>query len=706
MVSSGHHGSLGLWQRRFILAVIITVPVLYFLLASALGGTMPFYSQLEPWSNFILFISATIAMLYFGSSFFYSTIRGLKNRMFNTDSLVTIGTTTAYVYSCITYVIYILENKTVTASISETPQLYFSTVVLLFSFVILGKWIEVRATNRSEKSVRQLIKLRPREAHLVNGGNIVTIPADSIKVGDKLLVYPGEVIPIDGLVLRGNSSVNESMVTGESAEDEKHSGSYVIAGTVNGGGRLEIVARRIRSDTLLARIISLINQARNRRTSVSTIADQIANVFVPFVIAIALVTFFVWYYQIGVSLSTAMTLFITVIMVACPYAFGLAQPSAITVGIDVGSKHGILVKDGEAIQQLSRVDTVVFDKTGTLTSGQPIVTDIININSNAKRILTVAYSLELLSEHNLAKAIIKKASQRHLNKLPVKNFAVLPGQGVTGMINSTRYYLGNAELLGKHFNEDLPDVTRLVKNGKTICYLFTEHQILGIIALADQPKVNAAKTIRELNRLHIDVYLISGDSETTTRAIAHRLGIKNIIADIMPDGKANEIIRLRREGRRVAMVGDGINDAPAIASANVGIAIGTGTDAAIETGDIILVNGDPIGICEAIRLCKSTISKSRQNLFFSLFYNIISLPIAAGALSSFGIVFQPELAALIMAMSSIAVLVNSLTLKLVDLHRIHDPSKYITSIILFLLFSVVYIEFVFGSSLHALVSLF
>lgn len=695
-------GSVRLWQRRLILSIFVTIPVIYFALVSLFGEQIIFAKELTPWSTLILFVAATIAMIYLGGSFFRSTLRGLRERMFNVDSLVTIGTTTAYVYSWISYIVYIIQNHTVLMTDQFiAPRLYFETVILLFTFVTLGKWIENRATDRTEQSVRQLVKLRPRRAHLINGGNTVDIPADEIQLGDRLMVRPEEVIPIDGRVVGGESAVNESMITGESSTIDKHIGSRVIAGTVNGHGQLEIVAERTKSNTMLSQIIRLINGAKSSRTPIEGIADRISSVFVPFVIVIALITFAIWYFYVGINASSAMVMFISVIMVACPYAFGLAAPTAMTVGIGLGSRNGILVRDSGAMQRLSSIDTVVFDKTGTLTDGKLSVTDVIAIDGNAKQVMTIASSIERLSEHSLAKAIIKKANSQHLEALPVKHFTAIPGRGVSGIINSTTYFLGNEALVREYIHHDLPDVSKLAKASKTINYLFTTHKVLGVIAVADQPKVNAAKAIRELHKMKINTYLLSGDNEAVTRNIARRLGIKNIIADVMPDDKANEIISLRKKGYTVAMVGDGINDAPAIASANVGIAIGTGTDAAIETGDIVLVNGDPLAICNAIRLAKATVSKVHQNLFFAVFYNIVSLPVAAGALGALGIVFRPELAALIMALSSTAIIVNSLTLKIIDITKQREIIRLIAPLVLFLLFTVIYIEFVYGSSLHA-----
>ena len=545
-------GSVRLWQRRLILSIFVTIPVIYFALVSLFGEQIIFAKELTPWSTLILFVAATIAMIYLGGSFFRSTLRGLRERMFNVDSLVTIGTTTAYVYSWISYIVYIIQNHTVLMTDQFiAPRLYFETVILLFAFVTLGKWIENRAADRTEQSVRQLVKLRPRRAHLINGGNTVDIPADEIQLGDRLMVRPEEVIPIDGRVVGGESAVNESMITGESSTIDKHIGSRVIAGTVNGHGQLEIVAERTKSNTMLSQIIRLINGAKSSRTPIEGIADRISSVFVPFVIVIALITFAIWYFYVGINASSAMVMFISVIMVACPYAFGLAAPTAMTVGIDLGSRNGILVRDSGAMQRLSGIDTVVFDKTGTLTDGKLSVTDVIAIDGNAKQVMTIASSIERLSEHSLAKAIIKKANSQHLETLPVKHFTAIPGRGVSGIINSTTYFLGNETLVREYIHHDLPDVSKLAKASKTINYLFTTHKVLGVIAVADQPKVNAAKAIRELHKMKINTYLLSGDNEAVTRNIARRLGIKNIIADVMPDDKANEIISLRKKATKL-----------------------------------------------------------------------------------------------------------------------------------------------------------
>lgn len=690
-----HMGGVGLWQKRLIMSIILSIPMTYFMLIDFFGMSVPFAHLLHPYMAVISFVAATIAILYLGASFWRSTVAGLRDRMFNMDSLITIGTTTAYVYSWLAYLMHIIENHSLLLPNSGTmPHLYFETVVFLFTFVILGKWLEARANQRTNQSIRNLVKLRPRQAHLVNGNNTVSIPTEKIKLGDHLMVLPGESIPADGVVCDGTSNVNESMITGESVAIDKTNGSKVLAGTINGHGSLEIVVQKVGEDTMLSRIIRLIREAQTSRAPIETTADRIANVFVPMVIGIALVTFAVWYFYGGATLPTATMMFVSVVMIACPCAFGLATPTAVTVGIGMGSSNGILIKNGDSLQKLSQIDTVVFDKTGTLTIGKPVVTDVVALEDDAKQIMTIASSLERRSEHSLARAIIGKANKQHLETLPVSNFTALPGKGIRGVINEKTYYLGSIKLVTSQLPKiKLPDISDLEKAGKSVCYLIDNKKILGIIAITDQPKLSAAKTIKELHSNKIETYLLSGDNQIAAKTVAKKLGIKHVISDVAPDKKADFIKNLQHKGKSVAMVGDGINDAPAIATADVGVAIGTGTDVAIESGNIVLVSGDPYGLCQAIRLSRSTVNKIRQNLFFSLFYNVVSIPIAAGVFIGAGLTLQPELAGLIMALSSVAVIINSLTLRLVDVNK-RDPISFLAPAILLMLFSILYLEFI------------
>lgn len=697
MSHAGHHhmnmASIGLWRKRLIVAVILSIPMLYFMAVDLMGKIIPFADQVQPYMAPVSFLAATTAMLYLGAGFFHSTIQGLREKTFNMDSLITIGTTVAYVYSWVSYLIYIVSQRTITMQYSlGVPHLYFETVVFLFLFVILGKYLEAKATNQTGQSIRALISLKPHRAHLVNGDNVTDIPTKRIEPGDHLLVKPGEAIPTDGVVYSGSTNIDESMITGESIAVDKHTGNQVIGGTVNGHGSIEMIATTADNNTMLSRIIRMIRQAEMQRAPIEDLSDRIAAVFVPFVIMIALVTFFVWYFIVGVDMSTAMMYFVAIVMIACPCAFGLATPTAVTVGIGQGSRRGILIKGGNTLQELSKVNAIVFDKTGTLTEGKPVVTDIVPISGDATRALTLAASLEKQSEHSMARAILSRAKRTHIETLKVTHFEAIPGRGISGYVEGKKYYIGNERLLTEHLHGQLPDVAKLRKASKSISYLFNKQGVVAVIAIADQPKSSAARTIRTLHKMKIETYLLSGDNTTTVDAIARRLGIKHVISDVAPDQKVSVIRELKQSGKTVAMIGDGINDAPAIATANVGVAIGTGTDAAIEAGDVVLVSGDPYDICRAINLSHATVGKIYQNLFFSMFYNIISIPLAAGALSALGIHLRPELAGLIMALSSVAVVINSLTLKLVRPGK-PDIIGILAPTVLFILFSVFYLLF-------------
>lgn len=695
-------GYVRLWLKRLILASITLAPTLYFSLGTVLGNKLAGYDVLSGAAAPVTFVAATIDMIYLGSYFVRSMTKGLRERMFNVDSLIAIGTLVAYIYSLLTYIIYLFTAKTPVITEGYHVQLYFSTVVYLFFFVTLGRHLEARATSRTTSSIRELVKMRPRRAKLVNGGNIITIPSERVRVGDRLRIDPDDIIPVDGHVVSGATTVNESMVTGESRAAEKTVGSQVISGTVNGHGTIEIVADKPATESMLARIIRAISRSSRSTTAVESVADRISNVFVPATIVIALLAFATWYFFLGATLPSALMLFVTVIMAACPYALGLAMPTAITVGIGMGARNGILISGGRSMQQLAKVDTVVFDKTGTLTVGELEVTDVISLydDMNSKQILTLAASLERPSEHALAKAILKKSEAMKLTERTVDNFKTMDKFGVAGTIDRSRYYLGSEEFLAKYCAESLPlNNKRIKKERATLVYLFTKKHIIAGINVVDPLKPGSLRTIRALKKMGKELYLISGDNVAIAESMAKRLGIKNVIAGAMPNDKANKVIDLRREGKIIAMVGDGVNDAPAIACADVGIAIGTGTEAAIESGDIVLVSGDPWGVIRAIRLSKATLAKSKQNLFFALFYNVVSIPIAAGALASFGIALQPELAGLVMTMSSLAVIINSLTLRIYNIDKPNEPVNWLAPVILFLLFTAAYVAFIAGSSL-------
>ncbi len=691
MSNSIRISSVKLWRDRLILAIILTIPFIYFLAIDLFGNNVLFAQELKPYTAPASFIIATIAIVYLGSSFFHNMIRGLRQRLFNMDSIIFIGTATAYVYSWVSYLTYIVNQRSIFMNYSfTTPHLYFETVVFLFLFVTLGKYVEARATHYTSQSVRKLLRLRPRRAHLINSGNHSDIPARRIQPGDRILILPNEIIPADGVVARGITSVDESMITGESIAVDKKLGDSVVGGTINGQGQIEIIADSSEGDSTLSRIVDIMQNARSSHQTSTNISDRISTIFVPFIIAFALITFVIWFYILNSALSTALIAFISVLMIACPCAFGLAVPTALTTGIDRAAKFNIFVKNALSFQKLAKVDTIVFDKTGTLTEGKPTVTDIVALQGSSKVALQIAASLEENSNYALSQAIVKRAEHSRLKLLPVSGFNVINGQGVSGKVNGKKYFVGNSTLAAKHLRGELPDTSRLHKSGKHVCYLSTSNELIAYFAISDQPKPTSAHTIRMLHRMGIDTYLLSGDNSGTAKAIANRLGIKKVISNITPEGKVDTIISLQREGKCIAMLGDGVNDAPAIATADVGLAIGTGADIAIEAGDIVLASGDPLDICHAIHLAKATNSKSYQNIFFAIFYNLISMPIAAGALAPFGVQMHPELASLIMALSSIAVVINSTTLRTIKLGK-RDVIATISPVTLFILFSAIYL---------------
>lgn len=683
--------SVKLWRDRLILAAILTIPFVYFLMVDLFGNNIPFARELKPYTAPVSFVIATVAIVYLGSSFFHNMIRGLKNRLFNMDSIIFIGTATAYVYSWVSYLAYIVAQRSILMDYSfTTPHLYFETVVFLFLFVTLGKYVEARATHYTSQSVRKLLRLRPRRAHLINSGNHSDIPARRIQPGDRILVLPNETIPADGVIARGTTSVDESMITGESITIDKKLGDSVVGGTINGHGQIEIIASASESDSVLSRIVNVMQSARATHKNTTNISDRIATIFVPFIIAFALTTFAIWFYIFNSSLSAALIAFISVLMIACPCAFGLAVPTALTIGIDRAAKLNIFVRNALSLQKLAKVDTIIFDKTGTLTEGKPAVTDIVALQGTNREALQIAASLERDSSYALGQAIVNRATHGRIKLLSVSGIKDIAGQGISGKIDGKKYFIGNANLALKHLKCEIPDTTRLHKSGKHVCYLSTATELIAYFAISDRPKPTAAHTIRTLHKMGIDTYLLSGDNSETAKAIASRLGIKKVISHVTPEGKVNTVAKLQREGKRVAMLGDGVNDAPAIAAADVGLAIGTGADIAIEAGEIVLASGDPIDICHIIHLAKATNNKAYQNIFFAIFYNLISMPIAAGALAMFGVQMHPELASLIMALSSIAVVVNSATLRTIRLGK-RDAIAAIAPITLFILFSAIYL---------------
>ncbi len=661
------------YRNKFLTGAILSLPLLYFMLLDFIPS-IPFKDVLMPRTGFVSFLLALPVQFILGAGFYRGMWSNLKLKTFNMDSLIAIGTSTAFFYSLYEFIHHVVSTDSVWATMgAKIPNLYFEIGVFLITFVLLGKWLEARAKGKTSDAIRKLMGLQAKQARVRRGENLVDIPVEQVVVGDVVVVRPGEKVPVDGIVVKGFSSVDESMLTGESIPVEKKAGDSVVGATINKNGSFEFKTTKVGLETVLAHIIRLIEDAQGSKAPIQAYADRISAWFVPTVIGIAVATFAIWYFVLGASLTFALLAFVSVIVIACPCALGLGTPTAVMVGTGKGAEYGILIKGGEPLEAMSKINAIVFDKTGTLTKGKPEVTDIIRIKNDELRmmndeneILRVAASLEILSEHPLAEAIANKAKEKNVTLQEVTNFKAIPGHGVMGDIVGVTYYLGNRKLmveLGNDSTKAEVQLQQLEEAGKTAMLLATKEKLLGIIAAADTTKETTLEAIEKLKAMKITLYMITGDNQRTAEAIAQHVGITHVLAEVLPQDKAKEVQKLQAQGRTVAMVGDGINDSPALAQADVGIAMGGGTDVAMETGDVVLVKNDLRDVVHALTLSRATMSKIRQNMFFALFYNIVGIPIAARVLIGFGIVLRPELAGLAMAFSSVSVVSNSLLLK-------------------------------------------
>lgn len=655
-------------RRTFIASLCLSMPFAYFMLIDFLYW-LPGTVTLPPYVGLVSFLLATPIQFILGWRFYRGTWSALSMRTFTMDSLIAIGTSVAYAYSAINFISYVLITGSFLGLFGEKiPNLYFETSSLLITFVLLGKWLEAKAKGKTSQAIQKLMSLRAQTAHVVRSGRTIDVSIDEVKVGDTLLIRPGEKIPVDGTVTSGTTHVDESMLTGESMPVSKSRNDRVIGATINGHGSIDIVAEKVGTDTVLAQIIRLVEEAQGSRAPIQNIADRIASWFVPAVILTALLTFVFWYVIAGSTLAVALMTATAVIVIACPCALGLATPTAIMVGTGRGAELGVLIKGGEPLEAASAVDTIVFDKTGTLTEGRPSVTDILTIGtSTEENIMKLAAGLERSSEHPLALAIRDAASRRNIEPSIVSDFHVSAGKGVTGTVDGVLCSLGNRSLLhdcGIATSNVESMVALLEAQGKTAVLLAHATHVIGIIGIADAVKPSAPYAIERLRAMGMTVVMMTGDHRTTAEAIARKLGITRVLANVLPGEKAAKVRELRIQGRSVAMVGDGINDAPALAEATVGIAMGSGTDVAMEAGGIILMRSDPAAVLTALKLARATMRTIKQNLFFALVYNIISIPIAARLLyKSFGLFLSPELAGLAMALSSVSVVLNALLLR-------------------------------------------
>mgnify|MGYP001575301926 CR=1 FL=1 len=609
----------------------------------ALWGSLPAISSTAPallQSLYFQLVLATLVQFWVAWDFYRSTWNSLKHRAANMDTLIVLGTTVAYIYSA-----------AVTFGLVRGEP-YFDTGMTIIALIILGKWLEARAKGKTSEAIKKLIQLQPKTARVIRNGQEVDLPISEVQVGDQIRLRPGEKVPVDGKVVSGETSIDESMVTGESIPVYKHTGDLVIGGTINTSGAIILSATKVGSATMLAQIIKLVEQAQASRAPIQKLADVISGYFVPAVLMIAVATFAGWYISTGYL--PAMLNAIAVLIIACPCALGLATPTALVVGTGLAAQKGILIKDAENLEIAYKVSHVVFDKTGTLTEGKPVVTDIVPSNQVTNNdLLRLAASLDANSEHPLASAIVAAGAKTALKSLPVTGFKNLAGRGVEGTISKIKYTLGTPSL----FPSVPSDVARLEKQGKTVVVLAIGKKILGVIAIADTLRPTATDAISQLTRQKIGTSLITGDNPTTAAAIAKIAGITRFFAQVRPQDKAAAIKQLQSEGQIVAMVGDGINDAPALSAANIGIAMASGTDVAIEAAGITLVNKDLHSIPLALRLSRSTLRTIKTNLFWAFIYNVILIPAAAMGLLS------PILAAGAMAFSSVSVVGNSLLLK-------------------------------------------
>lgn len=632
-----------------------------------LWGSFPLIMNFSPLflrNHMVQFLLATPVQLWAGLMFYRATIPALKHRTANMDTLVVVGTSVAYIYSVI---ITFFPQLMLKMGAELMP--YFDVSSIVIGLILLGRFFEARAKGQTSEAIKKLIGLAAKTARIVINGKEKDVPIDSVKIGDIIRVRPGEKIPVDGTILDGESSVDESMVTGESIPSDKFKGDTVIGSTINKSGTFLYKAEKVGQETMLAQIVKLVQSAQGSKAPVQRLADTISSYFVPVVIILAIITFVIWFdFGPSPALPFALLNMVAVLIIACPCAMGLATPTAVMVGTGKGAESGILIKDAESLEIAHKINTVVFDKTGTLTNGKPEVTDIILLNKDTKdEVLSLAASLEKGSEHSLADAILEEAKKENTKLRPVDKFKAISGYGIEGKIDKSFVYLGNRKLMQKEKIDIKKAEDRLLsleEEGKTSMLLAKDGEIIGIIAVADSIKESAEAGIKALFDMGIEVVMLTGDNRRTANAIAKKIGIKNVLADVLPEDKKTEIEKLQEEGKIVAMVGDGINDAPALALANVGIAMGSGTDIAMESADITLVNKDLRSVAKSVRLSKRTMKTIIMNLFWAFGYNVILIPVAMGILYPFfNILLNPIFASAAMALSSVSVVANSLRLK-------------------------------------------
>ncbi len=671
MADEGHQhmteaAGIAVLKRKLIWSVILSILVGI----GAYGAGLPFLSfapQRFLW--IIMFVLATPVEFWVGWQFHRGAYLGAKKFRANMDTLVSVGTLAAYLYSVVvTFAPSFISRAGVKLDV------YYEVAVVIITLIILGKYLEARAQGRASAAIKKLMNLQAKTARVIRNGNETDIPVEEVLVGDIIIVRPGEKIPVDGVIIEGYSTIDESMITGESMPVDKKPHDEVIGATINKTGSFKFKAMKVGAGTVLAQIIKLVEEAQSSKAPIQKTADKITGYFVPVVVAVAILTFALWYvFGPEPKFNLALINFVAVLIVACPCALGLATPTAIMVGTGKAAENGILIRDAESLEVLDKVKTVVLDKTGTITKGEPKVKEVKGIKVPHSELLAYAVSLAALTTHPLDQAIVAYGKEQKIEPQRVRNFEAIPGKGIKGEIDGEIYWLGNRKLIdsakiniSSKINEEIKTLER---EGNSISVLGARSSVLGIVALADSLKEGSVETIALLKKMKIGVMMITGDNETTARAIGKEAGIGEILAEVLPQDKEKEIEKLQDQGKLVAMVGDGINDAPALAQADVGIAIGTGADVAIESGDITLISGDLRGVVKAIRISRQTLRNIKENLFWAYVYNLALIPVAAGILYPlWGVLLSPIFASAAMAFSSLSVVLNSLRLKRIKLN--------------------------------------
>ena len=650
-------------KQELLILLLTSLPLLYISMGSMIGLPLP--SFLDHMAHPLVFVLSqlllTLPAVWIGRGFYQRGFRNLIKRHPNMDSLIAVGTGAAFFYSLYSVGQVFLGYH------AFVHQLYFESVAVIIALVLLGKYLESSAKGRTSQAIQSLLELVPSQATVIRYGEAVTIDTEDIRVGDIIRIKPGERMPVDGLVTEGQTFVDESMMTGESVPIEKKVGDTITSATINQNGSIDYQATRVGSDTTLAQIVRLVEEAQGSKAPIAALADKISLYFVPIVLSLAALSALGWYVLAGESLGFSLSIFIAVLVIACPCALGLATPTAIMVGTGKGAENGILIKSGQALEAAYQLVTIVLDKTGTITVGKPSLTDLLPLGAfNRSDLLQLIASAEQHSEHPLAQAILEAAEEEGLDLLPVSHFEAIVGRGLSAQVEGRQLLVGNESLMKEKnidssaFQEQLLELSQ---EGKTAMFVAVDGQLAGIIAVADEMKSSSLSAVQELQSMGLEVIMLTGDREETATAIAQKAGIPKVIAGVLPDGKAAAIKDLQEAGKKLAMVGDGINDAPALVQADVGIAIGSGADVAIESADVVLMHSDLQDVVKAIKLSQATIRNIKENLFWAFAYNTLGIPIAMGLLHLFGgPLLNPMLAGLAMSLSSVSVVVNALRL--------------------------------------------